>query len=281
MEAYAPLYGLVVMIAKLLPAPILDIHRYRNLLYQLIKRDISSRYQGTLIGIAWSLVLPLLTLGVYALVFGLILQPRWPNVSDPSMFTLLLFSGLLVFNFFAECASRATSLIVTNANYVKKVVFPIDLLIWVPIGSALFHITLGLLAWAILVLVLGGQLYWTTILAPLVLLPLVIMSAGISYFFSAIGVFIRDVGQIIAVSVQLLMYLGPVIYPREVLPERFQWLMAFNPITVPIEQFRNILNYGLLPNFESLFIYTLVGCLVSWLGRLFFEKTRHGFADVI
>lgn len=281
MATHAPLYGLVIMVFIPLPAPLFEIHRYRNLLYQLIKRDISSRYQGTVIGVAWSLVLPLLTLGVYSLVFGLILQPRWPNVPDPSMFTLLLFSGLLVFNFFSECASRATSLIVSNANYVKKVVFPIDLLIWVPIGSAFFHISLGLLAWAILVLVLGGQLYWTMVLAPLVLLPLIIMSAGLSYFLSAIGVFIRDVGQIIAVSVQLLMYLGPVIYPREVLPERFQSLMAFNPITIPVEQFRNILNYGLLPDFQALFIYAMTGCIVAWLGRLFFEKTRHGFADVI
>lgn len=281
MAAHSPLHGVVIVITKFVPGPVLDIHRYRNLLYQLIKRDISSRYQGTLIGIAWSLVLPLLTLGVYAIVFGLILQPRWPNVSDPSMFTLLLFSGLLVFNFFSECASRATSLIVTNANYVKKVVFPIDLLIWVPIGSALFHITLGVFAWVALVLASGGQLYWTFLLAPLVLLPLIIMSAGISYFLSAIGVFVRDVGQIIAVSVQLLMYLGPVIYPREVLPEKFQWLMALNPITVPVEQFRNILNYGLLPDVASLAIYTVAGCIVAWLGRLFFQKTRHGFADVI
>ena len=269
------------MISKFLPAPVADIYRYRNLLYQLIKRDVSSRYQGTLIGIAWSLVLPLMTLSVYALVFGLILQPRWPNVSDPSMFTLLLFTGLLIFNFFSECASRATTLIVNNANYVKKVVFPIDLLIWVPIGGALFHIALGLIAWTALVLFLGGKLHWTLSLAPFVLLPLIIMSAGISYFLAAIGVFIRDVGQIIAVSIQLLMYIGPVIYPREVLPERFQWLMAFNPITIPIEQFRNILNYGTLPDVASLAGYTIAGCIVTWLGRLFFEKTRHGFADVI
>lgn len=281
MAAHVPLYGLVIMIARFLPVPVIDIYRYRNLLFQLIKRDISSRYQGTLIGIGWSLVLPLMTLGVYALVFGLILQPRWPNVSDPSMFTLLLFSGLLVFNFFSECASRATSLIVANANYVKKVVFPVDLLIWVPIGSALFHMALGTIAWTILVLLFDGQLYWTFILAPLVLFPLVIMSAGISYFLSAIGVFIRDVGQVIAVSVQLLMYLGPVIYPRKVLPESFQWLMVFNPITVPVEQFRNILNYGLVPDLRALAVYAAVGCAVAWLGKMFFEKTRHGFADVI
>lgn len=264
-----------------MPTALLNLFRYRNLVFQLVKRDISSRYQGTVIGLSWSLVLPLLTLGVYALVFGFILQPRWPNVSDPAMFAVLLFTGLLIFNFFSECSSRAASLITSNANYVKRVVFPIDLLIWIPIGSALFHLVLGLVAWSILNLLVGGAVYWTTILAPLILLPLIIMCAGICYFLSAVGVFIRDVGQMIAVTVQLLMYLGPVIYPREVLPEHFQWIMALNPITVPVEQFRSILNYGLLPDPVALITYTVVGCLVAWLGKGFFEKTRHGFADVI
>jgi lipopolysaccharide transport system permease protein len=197
------------------------------------------------------------------------------------MFTLILFSGLLVFNFFSECASRATTLIVANANYVKKVVFPVDLLIWVPIGTALFHILLGMVAWALLVLLLGGKIYWTLVLVPVVLLPLVIITAGISFFLAAIGVFVRDVGQVIAVSVQLLMYLGPVIYPREVLPQKFQWLMALNPITIPVEQFRNLLNLGVLPDITALGIYTVVALFVAWMGKLFFDKTRHGFADVI
>jgi len=260
---------------------ITDLVRYRNLLFQLVKRDVMSRYQGTVIGIAWSLVLPLTTLGVYAVVFGVILRPRWPNVADPSVFALLLFPGLLVFNFFSECTSRSTVSITNNASYVKKVVFPIALLVWVPIGSAIFHIGLGLIAWTILVLILGGSIHWTIFLTPIVLLPLMIMTSGIGYILASIGVYIRDVGQIIAVSVQLLMYLAPVIYPREVLPAKFQSLMALNPITIPVEQFRNVLNYGLAPNFVSLGIYSLVACLVAWAGRLFFEKTRQGFADVV
>lgn len=256
-------------------------YRFRNLLYQLIKRDITSRYQGTVIGLAWPLVLPLLTLGVYAFVFGFVLQPRWPTDSTSGTFTSLLFTGLLVFSFFAECSSRSSSLIANNANYVKKVVFPIELLIWVPIGSAMFNMTLGLLAWLVVHFVGGGDLHFTMFLAPLVVIPFVIMCVGISYFLSAVGVFVRDVGQVVAVSVQLMMYLAPVIYPREVLPEEFQWIMALNPITIPVEQFRNVLNYGILPDFVSLVTYTFVACLVGGLGRVFFEKMRRGFADVI
>jgi lipopolysaccharide transport system permease protein len=258
-----------------------DIYRYRHLLYQLIKRDISSRYQGTFIGIAWSFFFPVVTLAVYALVFGVILTPRWPNVSDPSKFTLILFSGLLVFNFFSECTSRASSLIIANANYVKKVVFPVGLLIWVPIGTALFHLILGMVAWALLVVILGGQLYWTFLLTPVVLLPLVILTAGLSWLLAAFGVFVRDIGQVITVLVQLLMYLGPIIYPREVLPQKYQWLMQLNPITIPVEQFRNLLNIGVIPDIQSLGLYTLVALGVAWVGKLFFDKTRHGFADVI
>lgn len=266
---------------QIVPKAVHDVYRYRNLLFQLIKRDISSRYQGTFIGIAWSFFFPLLTLAVYALVFGVILTPRWPNVSDSSMFTLILFSGLMVFNFFAECASRAPSLIIANANYVKKVVFPVELLIWIPIGTALFHLILGIIAWAVLVIFLGRQLYWTLTLIPCVLLPLTILTAGISWFLAALGVFVRDVGQVISVSVQLLMYLGPIIYPREVLPKDYQWLMNLNPIAIPAEQFRNLLNMGVLPDWNTLGYYTLAALVIAWLGKLFFDKTRHGFADVI
>jgi len=271
----------MVALSTLIPRPVFDIYLYRSLLYQLIRRDISSRYQGSFFGIAWAFFFPLLTLGVYALVFGFILSPRWPNIENPSEFTLILFSGLMVFNFFSECVTRAPSLIVSNANYVKKVVFPVDLLIWVPIGTALFHLFLGLLAWVLLVLFLGGRLYLTMLLIPCALLPLMLLTAGASWFLAALGVFVRDVAQVIGVAIQLLLYLGPIIYPRSVLPERFQWLMALNPITIPVEQFRNMLNFGIWPDFHILAIYTLVAMLFVWCGKSFFEKTRRGFADVI
>ena len=262
-------------------APLKNLYIYRNLIFQLIRRDVLSRYQGSFLGIAWSLCLPLLTLAVYALVFGVILSPRWPNVSDPMQFTLILFTGLLAFNFFSECVSRAPFLIISNSNYVKKVIFPIDVLVWVPIGSAIFHLCLGLIPWALLVFLFGGEISYLVVLLPLVFLPLMLLTVGVSWFLSALGVFIRDVGQVVGVGVQLLLYLGPIIYPREVLPERFQWLMYLNPVTVPVEQFRNILNFGLAPDLWALSVYTLVAFLVAYLGRLFFEKTRHGFADVI
>lgn len=262
-------------------APLKNLYLYRNLIFQLIRRDVLSRYQGSFLGIAWSLCLPLLTLAVYALVFGVILSPRWPNISDPMQFTLILFTGLLAFNFFSECVSRAPFLIISNSNYVKKVIFPIDVLVWVPIGSATFQLCLGLIPWTLLVFLFGGKISYLSVLLPLVFLPLMVLTVGVSWFLSALGVFIRDVGQVVGVGVQLLLYLGPIIYPREVLPERFQWLMYLNPVTVPVEQFRNILNFGLVPDFLALSVYTLVAFLVAYLGRLFFEKTRHGFADVI
>jgi len=271
----------MIHIFRFIPRGISDVYTYRNLLFQLIRRDISSRYQGSYLGIVWSFFLPLLTLGVYAFVFGVILTPRWPNMDDPAQFTLILFSGLVVFNFFSECVSRAPSLIVANANYVKKVVFPVEILIWVPIGTALFHLILGLLAWLLLVLALGGELYLTMFALPIAVIPLVLLTAGCCWFLAALGVFVRDIGQVIAVSVQLLLYLGPIIYPREVLPERFQWLMSINPVTVPVEQFRNILNFGVVINWFATGCYLLIALIVVWLGKGFFDKTKRGFADVI
>ena len=254
---------------------------YRNLLFQLIKRDILSRYQGTVLGIFWSFGLPLLTLAVYGFVFGIILTPRWPNIDGPLQFTLILFTGLLIFNLFSECISRAPLLVINNSSFVKKVIFPIDILVWIPIGGAIFHLCLGLFPWIILVLVSGGSITISSLLLPVVLFPFVLFTVGLSWFLSALGVYIRDLGQVIGVGIQLLLYLGPIIYPSEVLPISFRWLIYLNPITIPVEQFRNILNFGLFPDFTALAAYTVVSLLMLSAGRLFFEKTRHGFADVI
>ncbi|TXH04368.1 MAG: ABC transporter permease, partial [Candidatus Moraniibacteriota bacterium] len=224
---------------------------YRNLILQLVKRDIASRYQGAFLGIAWSLVFPLLTLAVYGFVFGVVLQPRWPSVEGPIQFTLILFSGLLIFNFFSECLARAPLLLVSNANFVKKVVFPIEILIWVPIATALFHLGLGLLAWFVLNLVVGASISWSFLLFPFALAPLILLVAGLTWFLCALGVFVRDVAQVIGVSMQLLLYLGPIIYPREILPEGLRWLMLLNPLTIPVEQFRNVVNFGMVLDWQA------------------------------
>lgn len=258
-----------------------SLYTYRNLVLQLVKRDIASRYQGAFLGVTWSLIFPLLTLAVYGFVFGVVLQPRWPNVDGPIQFTLILFSGLLIFNFFSECVARAPLLLVSNANFVKKVVFPIDVLIWVPIATALFHLGLGLLAWFVLNLAVGGGVSWSFVLFPLTIMPLVFLVAGLTWFLAALGVFVRDVAQVIGVSMQLLLYLGPIIYPREVLPENLRWLMLLNPLTVPVEQFRNVVNFGIAFEWRSILVFWAIALAMCRLGMLFFEKCRHGFADVV
>ena len=257
------------------------LYTYRNLVLQLVKRDIASRYQGAFLGVAWSLIFPLLTLAVYGFVFGVVLKPRWPNVEGATQFTLILFSGLLIFNFFSECVARAPSLLISNANFVKKVVFPIEVLIWVPIATALFHLMLGLFAWFVLNLLIGDGVSWSFLLFPLAVAPLILLVAGLSWFLSALGVYVRDVAQVIGVSMQLLLYLGPIIYPREVLPESVRWVMLLNPLTIPVEQFRNVVNFGISIDWQIILIFWLVALVICRLGMLFFEKCRHGFADVV
>lgn len=258
-----------------------SVYIYRNLILQLVRRDIAARYQGALIGASWSLIFPLLSLAVYGFVFGVILKPRWPGIEDSLQFTLILFSGLLVFNFFSECLSRAPSLMVANSNFVKKVVFPIDILIWVPIVAALYHLMLGMIAWFLLCLAVGQGISWTFFLFPFAITPLVFIVAGFSWLLSALGVYVRDVGQVIGVAMQMLLYLGPIIYPREALPEDFRWAMLINPLTVPVEQFRNVVNFGTSLDWLQIAIFWLVSLVVFLSGKLFFDKCRHGFADVV
>lgn len=258
-----------------------SIYIYRNLILQLVKRDIFSRYQGSFIGVFWTLLLPLLSLAVYGFVFGVILKPRWPNIEDPMQFTLILFSGLLIFNFFSECLTRAPSLLVENASFVKKVVFPIDILIWIPIAAALFHLMIGIIAWLLLCFIVGSDVSWTFLFFPVVVFPMLFLIAGFSWFLSAFGVYVRDVVQVIGVGMQFLLYLGPIIYPREALPESVRWVMLLNPLTVPVEQFRNVVNFGIALNWSQIIFFWLVALIIFMLGKCFFNKCKHGFADVV
>lgn len=266
---------------KFLTSSLRAIFEYRHLLKQLVIRDISGRYKGSIFGKAWAFFYPLMNLCLYGIVFGIILKPRWPNVEDPIQFSLILFTGLLVFNFFSECITRSPSLIISNANYVKKVVFPIEILPLVSIGSALFHMLLGFLAWVIISFYFGAKFTLCILYFPLIIAPLILLTAGISWFLAAVGVFIRDINQVLSLMVQCFLYLGPILYPREVLPENIRWFMLLNPITIPVEQLHNLLNFGIHPDFLSLTEYGLFSVIICILGRIFFDLTKRDFADVI
>lgn len=256
--------------------------RHRELLVALIEREITGRYRGSIAGLLWSFLNPLLMLLVYTFVFSVVFKVRWDTGSDSkSQFALLVFTGMMVFNLFSECISRAPGLIPSNANYVKKVVFPLDLLPGVILGAVLFHTLVSFIVWLIFHLLVFGLPPFTTLLFPLVLLPLVLFTLGLSWFLASLGVYLRDIGQVIGVLMSALMLLSAVFYPVSALPTAYQHWLYLNPLTLVIESSRDVLIWGVVPDI-SLWLGQLVGAsVVAFLGHAWFEKTRQGFADVL
>lgn len=262
---------------------IASLWRNRQLIHNLVRREVLGRYKGSVLGIFWSLVTPVFMLAVYTFVFSVVFKARWGTDGSGSKteFALVLFAGLMVFNLFAECISSAPSLILSNVNYVKKVIFPLEILPWVRMGSALFQFSVSLGVWLLAYLLLFGVPHWHVALLPLILLPLVLFVMGLSWALSSLGVFLRDVGQMIGLVITVLMFLTPIFYPTSSLPETYQALMYLNPLTAPIEMVRGLLYWGKIPVFIDLMAYILGSITVAALGFAWFQKTRKGFADVL
>jgi len=257
--------------------------RNRQLIMQLTRREVAGRYRGSAMGLAWSFLNPVFMLAVYTFVFSVVFKARWGLGGEESkiQFAVVLFVGLIVHGLFAEVLNRAPALILSNVNYVKKVVFPLEILPVVSMGAALFHslVSLGILLLAFIIF--NGHLHWTVVFAPVVLLPLVIVTLGLAWLVASLGVYLRDVGQTIGLITSAMLFLAPVFYPITALPESFRpWLLA-NPLTFIIEQAREVLIWGRLPDWFGLGVYTLVASVVAWAGYAWFQKTRGGFSDVI
>ena len=261
-----------------------SLWRNRQLIVQMTRREVIGRYQGSVMGLAWSFLNPVFMLVVYTFVFSEIFKSRWGGVGgddSKTQFAVVLFVGMIVLNLFTEVISRAPGLIPANVNYVKKVVFPLEILPVIAMGAALFHslICLGVLLTAFAVF--NGYLQITAVFIPLVLLPLVILTLGLAWILASIGVFLRDVGQTIGIILTVLMFLSPVFFPVTAIPERFRPFIMANPLTFIIEQAREVLIWGHLPDWIGLGIYTFTATVIAWLGYAWFQKTRKGFADVL
>lgn len=256
--------------------------RNRQLMHSLIKREILGRYRGSALGLLWSFFHPLLMLSVYTFAFSVVFKARWGTDNTSKVeFALVLFAGLIIFNLFAECINRAPGLILSNPNYVKKVVFPLEILPWVNLGAVLFHATVSLGVWLTAHVIFFGLPHVTVLFLPLVLLPFTLFIMGLSWALASLGTYLRDVGQFIGVMTTMLMFLSPIFYPASALPEDFRRLLYFNPLTMIIEQTRDVLYWGKPPDFTLLAIYWLATGVIAWLGFAWFQKTRKGFADVL
>lgn len=225
-------------------------------------------------------------LSVYTFVFSIVFKARWgvSHADAPeskAMFAVVLFIGLIVHALFAEILTRAPTLITGNVNYVKKVVFPLEILPVVTAGAALFHAVVSLGVWLLAYLIFVGPPHWTLLFLPVIFLPLIILALGCAWILASLGVFLRDVSQTIGILVTVLMFTAPVFYPVSNLPPKIQPLVMLNPLTFIITEARDVAIWGNMPRFDWLGIYFLVSVLVASAGFAWFQKTRKGFADVL
>ena len=256
--------------------------RHRELVAASVRREVAGRYRGSFVGMAWSFFNPLLMLAIYTFVFSEVFKARWSAGSESkSEFALLLFAGMIVFNLFAECLNRAPALILANPNYVKKVVFPLEILPWVTVGAALFHALVSLSVWLLAYMSFFGAPQAAALYLPLVLAPLLLFTIGLCWALASLGVFLRDVAQFIGILTTAMMFLSPIFYPASALPENYRFLLYLNPLTAVIEQTRALLYWGRTPDFALLAAYTAAAVVIAWLGFAWFQKTRKGFADVL
>lgn len=263
-------------------APFLSAWRQRALLWQLTRRDVVGRYRGSMMGLLWSFLNPLLMLAVYTFVFSEVFPARWgQGNAGKTDFAILLFAGMIVHALFAECVNRAPNLILSHPGYVKKVVFPLEILPWMALASTLFHAAISVLVLLLFFAAVHAHIHWTAVYLPAVLLPLALLTIGFSWFLASVGVFLRDVGQTTGFVTTAMMFLSPVFYPASALPEGYRRLLHLNPLTFIIEQSRDVLVWGKTPDWQGLAVYFAVSMVVGWLGFFWFQKTRKGFADVL
>ena len=260
-----------------------SLWRNRQLIGQLSKREVVGRYRGSIMGLAWSFFNPVLMLAVYTFVFTVVFKARWGlgGSESKSDFAILLFVGMILHGLFAECVNRAPGLILANVNYVKKVVFPLEILPWVAMGSALFHTVISLIVLLLAQIILNQNLPWTVVLFPLVLLPLVLATMGIAWLLASLGVYVRDIAQTTGIFTTVLMFVSPVFYPISSLPEQYQFWMRLNPLTFILEEGRKTLVFGQMIDWTGWSVYLLVSLAIAWGGFWWFQKTRKGFADVV
>jgi len=249
----------------------------------MTKRDVIGRYKGSTMGLAWSFLNPIFMLSVYTFVFSFVFKARWSSGIEESktQFAIILFAGMIIHGFFSEVINRSPQVILGNINFVKKVIFPLEILPVINLFAALFHTVVSVFVLLCAFILFNGFIHPTFMYIFLIIIPLIIFCLGLSWFLSALGVFIRDVGQTTLLISTVMMFLSPVFFPITAIPEKYRIWIMMNPLTFIIEQSRDVIVWGKHPDFFGLTMYTLGACVIAWLGFAFFQKTRKGFADVL
>jgi lipopolysaccharide transport system permease protein len=255
---------------------------HRDLIYRLARREVEARYKGSMLGLVWSVLMPLVLMGVYTLIFKVLFKSRW-DLPDPryNKFFLIVFAGMVVVNLFCACVGRAPTLMLTNVNYIKKVVFPLDILPVVVLASEGFDAMMSSIVFCVGYLIFIGLPPLTVLLVPVILLPDMFLIIGMVWFISALGVYLRDLRQLVAVVLSVIGFLCPMFYPLTQFPPGLRWVLFLNPLTAILEEIRHVLFYADFPFWRLYFVYLLLAWAFAWLGRVWFTHAQRGFADVV
>lgn len=256
--------------------------RYLYLLWQLVCRDIASRYRGTLMGMLWSFMSPIIMLVIYTFVFSVVFNARWGSDGQSKTdFAMNVFAGMLVHGLLAECLVRSPALLLQYSSYVKRVVFPLAILPLLVVGSALFNAVISIIVLLCALLILGSAVHSEWLLLPVILLPLIFFAAGAGWLLSSCGAYLRDISQLTPVLPTVLMFMSPVFYPVSALPDAYQRLMYVNPLTPSIEAVRGLLFHSQFPELYSFCVSLVVSIIFAGFALFVFKRLSRGFADVL
>jgi lipopolysaccharide transport system permease protein len=260
-----------------------DLWARRDLIRQLAWREITGRYRSSALGVVWSLLTPLVSLLLYTFVFGVVFKARWPGgrADNLSEYGLLLFAGITAFSIFSETVTRAPGLITGAPNYVKKVVFPLEILPVTIVWSALFHAGISVLLLVVGTWIFMGTVSQTLWLLPIVLLPVTCLSLGLGWMLASLGTYLRDIGHTVGLVTQVLFFTTPIFYAVESVPASLRGLIRLNPLTPTVENMRRVSVLGQWPDWQAFGVSLTVGLVVLCLGHAWFALTKRGFADVL
>jgi lipopolysaccharide transport system permease protein len=261
------------------------LYKNRELIWNLIKREVKSTYQSSFLGVLWPVIVPIVMLLIYTFVFSVVFQAKWSTgvgqETPRGEFALILFAGLTAFNFFSSVITRAPGLILAVPNYVKKVVFPLEVLPVVVVGAVFITSLINIVLILVGCLLVLHSLPMTVLLLPLAYIPLILITLGLAWFLSSLGVFVRDIGQAIPVLVQILFFMTPIFYSEDRVPNALRFLIILNPLSSIVEGFRRVLIWNEFIDWRAWGTVTLISALIAILGFAWFSVTKKAFSDVM
>ena len=261
--------------------PLWELPRRFDLIVSLVRREIAVRYKGSMLGILWAVLTPVVTIATFTLIFAGIFKARFSESSSGWEFALYLFCGVLPWTAFSEAVQLSSQKIVSQANLVKRVVFPLEILPVAQTFASFANQLFGTVALLALALVIQRTLHPTVLWLPVLAVPQLLLTFGAAWLVASLGVFLRDIVQGIALLLMVWMYLTPIIYPETIVPARFLPYINANPFTHLIRSYRNIMLEGRAPDWSGLAYFTGFALLVFIFGYWWFARTRKNFADVI